>query len=581
VPALVATGALISTFSSALGAVFGGSRLLQAVGRDRLFPGLHHVGVGSGAADEPRRAVIATWVIAQACLFIGDLSVVAPIITSFFMLSYAFTNLACFLLSVSGTPNFRPRFRYFSWHTALFGAILNTGMMFYLNAVYAGVSIAVMAALTIYLIVMPNPDTNSWGDVRQAIIFHQVRKFLLRLDQRHQHGKLWRPSILLVTDDPLSPLAVLCNALKKGGLYMIGSVVDKTTPISSWNRLMTNALITIEKSGLKAFPLVTKAESMRSGVQTAMMTAGLGALMPNTVVLALYNSNAAAPPPQSDDSGELPTLATFEGAEEYFDTLRDVLSIGKNLVVACNFESIRPDDVKPLLKKKIHIWLPGYNSIDEWDLFSGTSLLQIQLGYVLNRDTDGLFLFREVLNPSRNLIAERDLLVDVVKRQARFRIGKAGSQIVVVRSAQLDELSPQHDDPDNDDADDDDVLNTDDEPRRKRAVDSKNTDTPLLASGRNASSSSTGMLLNSDGNGGVPLRDVIAEPVDAAYWRALNQLVKCNMTRDTGLVILPLPSLTRFGDAEALLRTTATLVKDLGPVLLIVASENEVMSTTL
>jgi len=89
------------------------------------------------------------------------------------------------------------------------------------------------------------------------------------------------------------------------------------------------------------------------------------------------------------------------------------------------------------------------------------------------------------------------------------------------------------------------------------------------------------MLLNSDGNGGVPLRDVIAEPVDAAYWRALNQLVKCNMTRDTGLVILPLPSLTRFGDAEALLRTTATLVKDLGPVLLIVASENEVMSTTL
>ena len=82
-----------------------------------------------------------------------------------------------------------------------------------------------------------------------------------------------------------------------------------------------------------------------------------------------------------------------------------------------------------------------------------------------------------MLNPSRNLIAERDLLVDVVKRQARFRIGKAGSQIVVVRSAQLDELSPQHDDPDNDDADDDDVLNTDDELRRKRAVDSKNTDT--------------------------------------------------------------------------------------------------------
>jgi amino acid permease len=52
VPGIVATGALISTFSSALGAVFGGSRLLQAIGRDKLFPLLHHVGKGSGRADE-------------------------------------------------------------------------------------------------------------------------------------------------------------------------------------------------------------------------------------------------------------------------------------------------------------------------------------------------------------------------------------------------------------------------------------------------------------------------------------------------------------------------------------------------
>ena len=69
---------------------------------------------------------------------------------------------------------------------------------------------------------------------------------------------------------------------------MIGSVVDKTTPISSWNRLMTNALITIEKSGLKAFPLVTKAESMRSGVQTAMMTAGIYLFI--FILICCYNS---------------------------------------------------------------------------------------------------------------------------------------------------------------------------------------------------------------------------------------------------------------------------------------------------
>lgn len=180
-PPAVLIGAMISTFSSSLGAVFGGSRLLQAVARDRLFPGLHHVGKGSGPHDEPRRAVVVTWLIAQVCLFIGDLNVVAPIISCFFLLSYGFTNLACFLLSVSSTPNFRPRFRYFSWHTALVGLLMSVGVMFYLNPLYAAVALAVMGALVIYLALVPNPSADDWGDVRQAIIFHQARFVALSL----------------------------------------------------------------------------------------------------------------------------------------------------------------------------------------------------------------------------------------------------------------------------------------------------------------------------------------------------------------------------------------------------------------
>lgn len=38
---------------------------------------------------------------------IGDIDVLAPIATSFFLLSYALVNITCFVLSAMGAPNWR------------------------------------------------------------------------------------------------------------------------------------------------------------------------------------------------------------------------------------------------------------------------------------------------------------------------------------------------------------------------------------------------------------------------------------------------------------------------------------------
>ncbi len=220
---VVISGVLVSCFSSALGSLFGASRILQAIARDDLFPMLQSMAQGSDHGDEPQNAVVFTALLTQVFICIGDLDVIAPICTSFFCLTYASVNLTCFLLQVTGVPNFRPTFRYHSWHLSLCGTILNIAVMIFLNPVYALISLLVLIALSFYLYM--TVAQKNWGDISQALMYHQVRKYLLRLDSRKAHSKFWRPSILLLTNDIQCAEVQLCHNLKKGGLYVIGNVV--------------------------------------------------------------------------------------------------------------------------------------------------------------------------------------------------------------------------------------------------------------------------------------------------------------------------------------------------------------------
>jgi len=62
---IVVCGILISAISAALGSLFGGSRVLQAMARDDLFPILSPFKYGAAHGDEPRVAVLFTWAVAQ------------------------------------------------------------------------------------------------------------------------------------------------------------------------------------------------------------------------------------------------------------------------------------------------------------------------------------------------------------------------------------------------------------------------------------------------------------------------------------------------------------------------------------
>ncbi|GBG23983.1 Solute carrier family 12 member 9 [Hondaea fermentalgiana] len=423
---IIIIGISISAFSSALGSVFGGARVLQALGRDDLPPhwGLTFFAKGTAHGDEPRRAVLFTWVIAQICCFIGDLDVISPIIASFFLLSYGTVNLTCFMLDVSGTPNFRPHFRYYSRAQSLTGFLLCLGTLFFLDVWYAVIACGAMIAL--YTYIMYTAPLKSWGDVSQSILYHQVRKYLLKLDVE-DHPKNWRPSLLLLAseDSVDEGFLAVSNALKKGGLFLIGDVVLGDLDANGAEAVAERRqkwLNRVEAGKLKCIPEVTFAPSTRKGYQQLVLLGGLGGMRPNCVAVEIPDSFL-----QSSANGA-PRESAFSTKTDFVGVLRDTVgSLKQNLLLGANFREETYEGTKAC--SCIDVWVVG-NDLT----LDGTLSLTIQLAHILRSERTGVRKIRvlNVVDERCDIDAQKELLAEVC---ASARLHKATYHVIACRKA--------------------------------------------------------------------------------------------------------------------------------------------------
>ncbi|KFQ83946.1 Solute carrier family 12 member 9, partial [Phoenicopterus ruber ruber] len=294
-PPLVTVGIYAATLSAAMSNLIGASRILYALARDDLFGRALALAKKTSASGNPVMAVILSWLVVQLVLFSGKLNTIAGVVTTFFLLVYATVNLACLALEWASAPNFRPTFRYFTWHTCLLGIAGCCVMMFLISPVSASASLGFLLLLLLALHYLSPSST--WGYISQALIFHQVRKYLLMLDVRKDHVKFWRPQMLLMVQNPRGSTRLIdfVNDLKKSGLYVLGHVELQdldTLPSDPLQPQQDSWLSLVDKLNVKAFVSLTLAPSVRHGVRQLLFTSGLGGMRPNTLVLGFYDDAA-------------------------------------------------------------------------------------------------------------------------------------------------------------------------------------------------------------------------------------------------------------------------------------------------
>ncbi|OAP62507.1 hypothetical protein AYL99_04712 [Fonsecaea erecta] len=382
---LILAGELASTFFSVLMGIIGPAKQLQAIARDKVIPGLSIFGQGTKKKDEPIYAILCTFAVTQLVLLL-DINQIASLITMTYLMTFFALNVATFLLKIGSAPNFRPSFSYFNWWTAASGALLSVGSMFFVDGVSASGSVCLL--LILIIIIHYTTPPKPWGSISEVLIYHQVRKYLLRL--KTEHVKFWRPQILLLVNDPRRSYKLIhfCNSLKKGALFIIGHVIvtqnfGASVPEARRQQAAWNKFIDISK--IKAFVNVAISPSIEWGARNVFLSAGLGGMRPNIVVLGFYNLqqfrseqplvDVPSPPPERKDGsirrrrtsrsqvqGELPTDVCYvekrTDIQSYVMVLEDmILKLRTNVAIAIGFGDLELPKAKTnVTKKYIDLW---------------------------------------------------------------------------------------------------------------------------------------------------------------------------------------------------------------------------------
>lgn len=191
IPQLVVAGILGATLSSALGSILGAPRILQATSIDRITPAI--LGKGYGASNEPRNALLFTFIIALGGILIGELNVIARVVTIFFIITYGFLNITYALESWAGT-DFRPSFKI-PGIISIIGAITSIVVMIQLDIVaMIGASVLLMG---LFLFLKRKELTLQTGDTWNSIWASLVKTGLKKLTSSNREPRNWRPNIIL------------------------------------------------------------------------------------------------------------------------------------------------------------------------------------------------------------------------------------------------------------------------------------------------------------------------------------------------------------------------------------------------
>ncbi len=284
---IVLAGLLGATFSSALSSLVGAPRILQALGQNNILVFNERI-AKVDSKGEPKFAFYFTTIVVVLSLLMRDLNAIAPLLTMFFLITYAMVNVVVLVEQGLGQISFRPTLKI-PIIVPLLGAIGCFFVMFIINATIGLISIGLVIAMYVYLTKSKNLSTAD-GDTRSGM-FNSLAEWSAKVVNKlpHANERAWQPNLLVparsINDVVRSYKTIYNLARPKGSVKILGFVSDKEAEkLRSRLPELNNSFMEQDISSNYA---VVECEEYTKGVLTTLQGLKASFFTPNTLFLSL------------------------------------------------------------------------------------------------------------------------------------------------------------------------------------------------------------------------------------------------------------------------------------------------------
>jgi amino acid transporter len=297
-PVLVDVGVIAATLSSAIASILGAPRTLQRLAGDRLIKPLEMFSVGSGPNGNPRRAMLLSAAIALVTVAIGDLDLVAPIISMFFLASYGLINYATYSEARAANTSFRPTFKIFDWRLSLLGTAACVGAIVAIDPV-AG-ALAGLAILALYRYLQRTVQQARWSDSTRGFHVAQLRSNLHLMETQVDDGRDWRPCTVAFAPrdhERRGRLIEVASWIEGGaGFTTVARIIPGRGAVARKHAARVRLELHRELSERKndVYGRVLVAGDLKDGASAMLQAHGIGAIRPNLALFSWFSDRSDA-----------------------------------------------------------------------------------------------------------------------------------------------------------------------------------------------------------------------------------------------------------------------------------------------